>query len=242
MKTQLPRILFYDIETTPYLGYVWGQYEQNMLAVKDERQVISVAFKWAGDKTVHVASQRTCKEKQLLEKLYKALSDADIIVAHNGDAFDMRVLKARFIAYQLPPLKRAVSVDTLKSARHYFSFRSNKLNDLGEYLKVGAKVPTGGMQLWFDAMAGKKPALLKMERYNKQDVRLLERVYDKLRPWIENHPNVARLMGREGCPSCGSVHTQKRGLYVTTSSASRRHQCLSCGHWYRRPLKKGEKP
>ncbi len=36
----------------------------------------------------------------------------------------------------------------------------------------------------------KDPAAWKvMEKYNKQDVLLLEKVYDRLLPWIKSHPN-----------------------------------------------------
>jgi DNA polymerase III epsilon subunit-like protein len=239
-----PKILLYDIETSPNLSYMWGQYEQNALSTVKERELLSIAYKYLGEKAVKVASRRTHSHEELLQLSHELLQEADIIVAHNGDSFDYKVLKALFIRHGLPTTKRAVSVDTKKAAKAYFAFRANSLNELGKYLGLGQKVETEGFSLWLKCMAGDAKALRRMETYNKQDVRLLEAVFNKLRPWIENHPNVAKLMGkkeekmRPACPSCGSDHTQSRGRHATAGSVTGRHQCMDCGFWFRKALVK----
>jgi hypothetical protein len=55
-----------------------------------------------------------------------------------------------------------------------------------------------------------------MERYNKQDVRLTEKVYKKLRPFIKNHPHLG-TGNSDACPACGSLNVQKRGHAFTRS-------------------------
>ncbi len=108
-----------------------------------------------------------------------------------------------------------------------FKFSSNKLNDLGEYLGVGKKVDTGGFKLWLGCMNGEKKSWLLMEKYNIQDVNLLEAVYQKLIPWADNTP----LM-KDGlvCNKCGG-EVQFRGAYITRTHIGKRYQCKKCGSW-----------
>lgn len=239
-----PKILIYDIENSPNLAYVWGKWEQNVVAFKKEWELLSFAYKFVGDKNVKVVTRADfkCKDdKALATELHKIMSQADITIAHNGDAFDNKKSAARFIYHGLPPLKFIPSIDTKKVAKKYFNFNSNSLNDLGAYLKLGAKVSTGGFDLWLKCMAGDKKAWKLMAKYNSQDVVLLEKLYKKFLPWIKNHPSLSTLKGHKkhtGCPNCGSKKLQKRGFRATTSEIKQQYQCTSCNSWSLQPIKK----
>ena len=90
-----------------------------------------------------------------------------------------------------------------------------KLDSLAQYLGVGRKLPHTGFDLWRGCMSGDLKSWAIMKRYNAQDVRLLERVYLKLRPWGV-HPNVNLVNQRpNACPKCGSTHIQSRGYRYT---------------------------
>ena len=84
-------------------------------------------------------------------------------------------------------------------------------------------------------MDGNDKSWATMEAYNKQDVVLLERLYDAILPWIVNHPNRALWDDSDDmvCPSCGSKHLQKRGLTYTKTQAYQRYSCSNCGAWSR---------
>lgn len=242
-----PKILFFDLETSPNLAYVWGKYEQNVIAYHSEWEILSIAYKYQGDRTVKCLSQRTeGSEKKLVEAIWKLFKEADILVAHNGDAFDIKKAKARFLYHKLPPTKVLSSVDTKKVAKNYFSFNSNSLNDLGQFLSLGKKAETGGFDTWLGCMAGKKASWQLMEKYNKQDVVLLEKVYDRFLPHIQNHPSISLLNGDKkgiGCLNCGSDNIQKRGYRATAASIKRQLHCLDCKGWFLGPVgkKKGKK-
>lgn len=74
-----------------------------------------------------------------------------------------------------------------------------------------------------------------MREYNIQDVILLEQVYEKLQPWVTNHPNFGLFVNsdRPICPNCGSNHLQKRGTYYTKTLSYQRYHCQECGAWSR---------
>ena len=50
------KILYYDIETAPNLSYVWGQYEQNVIAHVSEWHMLCVSYKWEGQKRAQVCA------------------------------------------------------------------------------------------------------------------------------------------------------------------------------------------
>ena len=124
-------------------------------------------------------------------------------------------------------------VDTLKIARKYFAFTSNRLNDLGIYLGLGEKIPTHGLDLWKRCEKGDKKAWEEMVKYNKRDVVLLKDVYLRLLPYMRRHPNLSVLKGDISCPRCGSIHLHHRGIAVTAARKYRRFQCQNCGGWGR---------
>jgi len=235
------RVLLFDIETAPNLAYVWGKYEQDVLAYKKELYMLSFSYKWLGTNTVYAHSLPEYKiykkdrenDVELIQDLWKLFDEADIIIAHNGDKFDIRMANSFFAFHGMKPPAPYKTVDTLKVARAKFKFNSNKLNDLGEYLKLGSKVETGGFKLWTGCLANDKESWRLMVKYNKQDVVLLEKVYLTLRPWMTNHPNLNINYETNLCPVCGSDKMQCRGFGYTLIGKYQRYQCQKCGKWSR---------
>ena len=238
--TSETKILLFDIENAPNLSYTWGKWEQNVIEFKNEWYLLSFAYKWLGEKKVHSYSLPDFKlykrdkenDRDLAKKLWDLMSRADIIVGHNSVDFDERKANARFIYHGLTPPKPYKSVDTLKVARKHFFFNSNKLGDLAKHLGLGEKEESGGFETWRGCMLGDKSAWKQMVKYNKKDIVILEKVYNKLLPWIGNHPNVNVLDEiLNSCPNCGSHRIQSRGFSFTAVSKRKRFQCQSCGKW-----------
>lgn len=232
-----PRILLYDLETSPNIGYTWGKWEVNVIEFKKEWELLSVAYKWLGDTKTRVIARPDFKDKtdaSITKALWKLFDEADITVAHNGNSFDAKKSRAKFVEHGLTPPSPSKQIDTKLIAKSQFAFNSNSLNDLGQLLKLGKKVPTGGFSLWLGCMAGDRKSWKKMKDYNKQDVELLEKIYKRLRPWVQSGTNLAAYTGnREDCPSCGSHATHHRGTIATTVSLYTRLQCQDCGRWFK---------
>lgn len=234
-------VLIFDIETSPIRGTAWRTYDTNLVWVEQDWHIMSFAWKWLGKRQTYCLALPDFKDEYkidptndyyLLERLHQLFTMADVVVAHNGDRFDQKKTNARLIQHGFNPPEPYKTIDTLKVAKKYFAFTSNHLDDLGEYLNVGHKLDTGGKGLWQACLEGDAKAWKKMKAYNKQDVVLLEKVYLKLRPWIDNHPSMALMEEKpDSCPKCGKGPLIKGGTRMTKLGRSQRYQCTACGGW-----------
>jgi len=248
-KKPTAKILLFDIETAPNLAYVWGKYEQNVIDYQHEWYMLTFAYKWYGEKKVHGRAlpdyrgykKGSMDDKKLVSELRDLFDEADIIVGHNGDQFDIKKSNARFLVHGLPPPSPYKTVDTKKVAKKYFNFNSNKLDDLGQHLGLGRKEKHEGFELWLGCMRGDPKSWAHMLKYNKQDVNLLESVYETMKPWMTNHPNLAAIAGKEcACPNCEGGNLQRRGFNYTRTGKFQRYSCLDCGAWS--SARRGEGP
>lgn len=198
--------------------------------------------KWLGDKKIMSDYAFRYKEDFKSDKkdftvcktIHALLCKADIVVAHNGDNFDLKKLNSFFKKNDIPPVKPFYTVDTKKVSKSNFGFISNKLDSLCRELEIGSKIDNGGIDLWKRCMDGDQSAWNKMLRYNKHDVRLLEELYLSIRPYMKKHPNVSILRGDNiNCPVCGSSEKVLSGKQRSLSGMIQRYQCKSCNHYYR---------
>ena len=231
--SKAPKGLIYDEETSYILGLTFGLYPESIpySNIVEDWRIHCASWKWAGGIKVYTAVEKDKNDYEVVRKLAEAINEADFLISHNGNKFDIKKLNTRLIYHRLPPLPNVPQVDTLKEARAIGAFSSNRLDYLGEYLGVGRKL-ANAPGLWKDAFFGKKSALEAMRKYNIQDVLLLEEVYEELRPYFKTHPNFNSIMGTEdNCPRCGSTHLTKRGYNVTKTGRKQRYQCTDCGAW-----------
>jgi len=237
-----PKILLFDIETSLSRGYFFDLWKEgNIVEIESSWYMLCFSYKWADQKKVHVsalphfpgyAKSPQC-DKRLVTELHKLLSEADVVVAHNGDRFDIRKANARFIAHGLTPPTPYKTVDTLKIARRYFKFDSNRLDDLGHYLGVGRKKPTTGKALWLGAMNGDLRCWQQMSDYCRQDTALLARVYNRLKAWHKTHPDLTLYTRAEACPVCQSAKLQRDGYEYLRTGKRQRMACAACGHKFK---------
>ena len=231
-------ILIFDIETSPLKAYVWRRWRQNIYLDQtiSEWFMICWSAKWSGSKEVLsncVTPEEIAKEDdtRIIKQLWLLMDQADIVIAHNGKSFDVPKMNSRFIQAGLPPTSPYIQIDTREVAAKQFGFSSNKLDALAGYFNIEHKDDTD-FQLWVDCLNGSQKALDYMERYNRKDVTILEKVYLKLRPWIKNHPNIGLYLesGNMICPSCGSNNLEEDGsFYYTTVNKYKVMRCNDCG-------------
>lgn len=229
------KVLVLDIELAPNLATVWSLWKQNigLSQVLETSRILCFAAKWVGEKEVVFYSEWGNGQETMLRAAHALVSNADVIIGYNTKQFDLPLLNREFIKLGLPPAPPTVHLDLLAVVRKRFRFVSNKLDHVSQQLGLGKKVKHEGHELWLKVMDGESAACKRMEKYNRGDVRLTEKLYHKLRPWIDNHP-IAKLYGDDGdCPNCGGKHLQARGFSYTRLGRYQRYQCTDCGAWSR---------
>jgi len=243
MKT---RILIYDIETSPIVGYTWGIWQQNVIEVIDDWQILSVAWHWLGDDDSKGRPKVTVKgqddylrykpgvndDTDIVSLLWELFDRADLVVAHNGDSFDQKKSQARMLIRGLKPPAPYKQTDTKKIAKRIGAFTSNSLKHLAKDMEVAQKGNAGGFETWKGCLAGDKKAWKKMKQYNKEDIPPLIDLYLKLRPWDNSAIPLNVTEGRpEACPKCGKEGTMNAGMKYKATNANlyQYFRCKDCG-------------
>lgn len=236
-----PKVLLFDIETAPILGYVWRLFDQNVALnqIHNDWYVLSWAAKWLGEpaKNTMYMDQRAAKDiendKTILKGIWKLLDEADIVVTQNGKSFDQKKLNARFILQGMSPPSSFRHIDTHRLAKKHFGFTSNKLEYMTDKLCVKYKKlkhgKFAGFQMWKEVLNGNIEAWKEMEKYNKYDVLSLEELYNKLIPWDNQIDFNIYHDDLEHVCKCGSKEFKKQGWYYTNTAKYQRYRCKSCG-------------
>lgn len=234
---KLPKVLLFDIETSPMEAYVWTTMPKYISKdlIKNDYIMLSWSAKWLFSPEI-MSDVLTKKEvlarsdKRISQSLWDLLNEADIVIAHNGYKFDIKKAKTRFIVNGLPPTTPFNTIDTLRSARRVFSFTSNSLDGLLETLGIESRKLQTTFKLWKDCLDGNTDALRTMEEYNKHDVVVLEELYIRMRPWIPSHPNMSLYAeGEENrCAICGSSSVKEDGTYNSSSTVYTTFRCSVC--------------
>lgn len=241
-KKQKARTLIFDIETMPNLVRTWRKWEQNAIWYERYGYLWSISWKWLGEKQVYhknitdfpLYKKDKYSDKALVDCIWKLMDTADIVVAHNGNAFDTKTIVGRFVHHRLPPPSPYKKVDTKLLYRMYLNEDSNSLKDIAKKHGLPQKLDTGGYELWQKCENGEKKAIKEMKDYNNGDVVTLEAAYMLILPYIVNHPNIGVLIGeRSVCPNCGSSNLQSRGV----KWGKRWWFCNDCRSWHKSALK-----
>lgn len=242
--TDGPKVLVYDIETSPVLGSVWSIWNQNIGISQIERDwfILSYAAKWYGQSSVFYDDQRNEEDveddSRLLSGIWKLLDEADIVITHNGKRFDSKKLNARFILSGFKPPSSYRHIDTLEIAKRKFNFTSNSLAYLTSRLcKTNIKSGHGkypGFVLWKECLKGNSEAWEEMENYNKLDILSLEELYNILAPWSDNLPNFdvyTNSLSNNGLS--GTLNLEHQGYVYTNLGKYERFICADTGKEFR---------
>lgn len=224
------KVLFLDIEWAPATAYVWRMWDENISPDQliDHGGMLCFCAKWGNSKEFLFFSEWEDGRAGMAQAALDLLSEADAVVTYNGDRYDLPKILGEILLANLTPPPPVTSIDVIKAVKK-FGFNMNRLAYIGPLLVQQGKVKHEGFNLWKDVMNGKATAQARMRKYCIQDVRLLEKLYQRIRPFIKNHPHMGTT--KKECGACGSSHVQSRGYRRTKHFRIQRVQCQSCGSW-----------
>jgi hypothetical protein len=187
IEKDLKRVLILDIETRSLVVKTWGLFDQNigLNQVVEDGGILSWSAKWIGEEKTFYKDVKgdKKKEKELLQPLWKMIDDADIVIGQNSNSFDLKKLNAKFLEYKMGAPSEYKKIDTLRMARKYYGFLSNKLEYLSKKLCQVRKLAHSkfpGFSLWNECENGNKEAWKEMKTYNINDVLATEELFVRL--------------------------------------------------------------
>lgn len=233
------KCLVIDIETRPALAMVWELFGANvsLSQLQEAKSMMCFAAKWlhAPKKEIMFHSAWGDGKTGMVEAAWKLLDEADAVVTYNGDKFDLRILQRHFIEEDLPPTRPFDSIDIYKKLKRVSSWTSHKLDHIVTELGLGSKLAHQGFDLWVGCMRGDPKCEALMERYNREDVWISEKLFHRVRSHLPHMPSVAAHIGEtEGCPPCGSTRMEKvPEKWRTKTRVYDMFRCKDCGVYSR---------
>lgn len=239
----VPRILVFDIETSPLISAHWSPWNVNIHdnQIIRDWHMLSYSCKWLYEEEIYggvLTPEEAIRgdDKRISKELWRFVDEADIIIGYNSIKFDEKKMMTRFIQHGLNPPSPFRSIDLYRAVKSRFGFTYNKMDYVNKVLKLKMKMPHSGMELWLDCINGKLSALIEMLEYNKVDVEITEYLYTRLLKWIPNHPNIGLYYNGDFavCHKCGSSELREiPGKKITNASVFTVYKCDDCGSFSR---------
>lgn len=222
-----PRILLWDIETT------------NLTATFGV--ILCIGYKWRGESKPKIITilddehRDMLDDKRLVKRFAEIFEQADWHVTWFGIGFDLKMLNSKLIQHGLKPLPPKPHIDLWKTARSKFKLHSNRLAVWEEFLGTSQKKTPITFEAWRRAALGDRKALRQVKEHCEIDVQVLEEVYERMKPWVDEEPRLQLVSAASdsACPSCGDLNITKRGYKVAATRIYQQYVCRVCGKWFR---------
>ena len=232
------KVLFIDCETSLielYAHCIGSKQNIGHYQVKKDKKIICISYMVEGDKKPKsLVWDSKQDDKKLLNDFVDIANAHDLIVAQNGDNFDVKVIRGRTFIQQCKPFPPVITLDTLKMSRQNMKLTSHKLDWKSKLIGRGGKLSTD-FQLWVDVQNKDKEALKKMVTYCEQDVIELYEVFWKMIPYCAKLPYSLSILvhdNRDGCPHCGSMQKKINRIMKTMTGNKVQFLCKNCGGYW----------
>lgn len=239
--TKKPKILFYDIETSPLRAWVWRMGEQRVgqhqLDSKYDRyDIITLCYEWGHSNKRYTLDWgvKAKNSKKLVEKFTALCDEADIVIGKNNKRFDDKHMNTLRLHHGLPGRPDLLSkVDDLESQmRKHFYLPSYGLDYFSNMLGFGGK-NNMCMQDWIDIIEGNQTLaakkLKKMVKYCSKDVSDTKKMWYLTAKHFQPKLNLSAVKSGLCCISCGSTNIHKNGTKMSGKTKYQTYMCREHG-------------
>ena len=240
------KFLLIDTEWSYALAYFFPSKRDQFIParnIKHHQFCPCAAYKWLGLGNTTIVSVLDDKERfkrnfrddyHVAKTMHEVMTEADVIIGHNGDFFDIRNLNVIFRRHELGPIPEKKTIDTLKAARKYFNFAGNSLADLLREFGLPTKEDKPD---WTALTEGCPKAIKKAGKYCGVDVDRLEPVFLEIRPFMRKQHILKKPGQIKECDACQSKRVNCRGDTFFNGKIYKRVICMECGHNMRGDIK-----
>ena len=246
-----PRILFYDIETSPLAAWVWRPGKQvvrhgQLMKGHTRYGIICITYCFNDGKPAKVISwdfqeQDTARVVSDFDTIVREYNP-DVIIGKNSDRFDNKHLNSvrMYEGLDAFPEFMEMTDDLEKQMRKYFYLPSYTLDYFSEELGLGGKMKMC-FQDWIDIITrcpeqGEK-SLKKMCTYGKKDIVDTRALWNHCIAHCKPKFNAATKLGMRACTNCGSEDVRKNGTRVSGKTTYQNFYCNSHhGHAGKAPV------
>jgi hypothetical protein len=237
-----PKILFYDIETSPLKAWIWQcgqQYVGHKSLDKNHSMwgIICVTYCWNDGKPAKVIDWGFEEQStgEVVRQFDEIIKQADFTIGKNSDKFDTKMINANRMFAGLPGLPQWTKYtdDLEKQMRRYFRLPSQSLDYLSGQLGLGGKIKME-MQDWIDIVEKNSngvKSLKKMIKYGKKDVEDTRTLWNKLSQHFDSKWNQAIFQGDVlACKyaDCGSTNLHRDGIRQSGKTKYQGWECADC--------------
>ena len=240
-KVHKPRILYYDIETTPLMAYVWRCGKQvvrhpQLVKGQDTYNIICITYCWNDGKPAKALTwdYKTQDCTQMIEQFDKIIQQADITIGKNSDSFDVKHINTQRMIAGLPGLPEwsMYTDDLQKQMKKHFYLPSYTLDYFSEMLGLGGKIKmefADWIHIVEQTRGEGKKRFEKMVTYGKKDVEDTRAIWEHCEKHFTPRFNTAILNGGHSCKTCGSNNIRKNGTRFTGTTKYQSFYCNDHG-------------
>lgn len=234
------RYAIFDIETAfgLYYSFANNMYEASLSKEHTPIRLLCISIKELGKRPKNLASIDYRTYRDFVQAVRDELSLYDVLIGHNAKKFDLRQMNVFFAECGLSGLKQFPKnlIDTKLEAKAAWNLPSYSLKFLLSHFQLGAKIETGGEELWYDCMkfnddgTPKHPEQWKkMIRYCNGDTVGTEALFEFMRGlgFIRRIPYTQCYVPGQPCPVCGVSFSmiQSRGEKERKEGVVREFYC-----------------
>jgi len=232
-KNKKPKILFYDIETTPLKAWVWRLGKQvvnhhQLVDTYNSYKIICISYCWNNNSRAKcLAWGNNQNSSKIIKEFDEIIKQADITIGKNSDNFDIKHINFQRMINGHPGMPEWIMYtdDVEKQMRRHFILPSYSLDYISKLIGRSGKHPIS-LSDWIKIVENNdKKSLKKMIKYNLKDVEDTRAVWNKILPHITPRFNMATFYDDLRCKSCGSKKIHRNGTRVRGKT---RYQSFYC--------------
>ncbi len=232
-----PKILFFDIETSPLQAWIWRPGKQvvrhgQLVENHDKYNIICITYCWNDGKPAKAFSwdYNTQDSSKMIAAFDKLVLRADVLIGKNSDSFDVKHINTQRMLAGLPgfPEWASYTDDLQKQMKKHFYLPSYTLDYFSHMLGLGGKIKME-MDDWIH-IVNKTPRLgracfNKMIKYGKKDTEDTRAIWNHCVKHFTPKFKAVQTKSGIACISCGSDNMRVK---VVRNSGDSKHQLFHC--------------